>query len=117
MIVTIAAAHSSRSAKERSASSPHEALFLFQNDRIAGVRSGRWKLVLESAYRNVVTSFDNPDSYYGPDGLLFDLERDPSETYSYTRENPDVAARLRGYLEQARHNLDSKVLEAMWNRP
>lgn len=99
------------------AASPHEALFLFQNDRIAGVRSGKWKLVVESNYLSVVTSFDNPDSYYGPDGLLFDLERDPAETYSYTRENPDVVARLRSYLEQARSNLNSTVLEAMWNRP
>jgi hypothetical protein len=26
-------------------------------------------------------------------------------------------ARLRGYLEQAQRNLNSTVLEAMWNRP
>ncbi|MDT8429851.1 MAG: sulfatase [Pseudomonadales bacterium] len=99
------------------AASPHEALFLFQNDRIAGVRSGKWKLVVESNYLSAVTRFDHPDSYYGPEGLLFDLERDPSETYSYTRENPEVVARLRGYLEQARSRLNSTVLDAMWNRP
>lgn len=99
------------------AASPHEALFMFQNDRIAGVRSGKWKLVVESNYLSVVTSFDNPDSYYGPEGLLFDLELDPSETYSFTRENPQVVARLRGYLEQAQRNLNTTVLEAMWNRP
>ena len=67
------------------AASPHEALFLFDRDRIAGVRSGQWKLVVESQYRAAVPSFDNPDSYYGPNGLLFDVRRDPSETYSYTR--------------------------------
>jgi arylsulfatase A len=99
------------------APSPHEALFLFQNDRIAGVRSGQWKLVVESNYLSVVTRFDHPDSYYGPDGLLFDLERDPSETYSYSREHPEVVARLREYLEKAQQNLNSTVLEAMWNRP
>tara|TARA_R110002072_G_scaffold136124_3_gene278345 strand:+ start:54284 stop:55678 length:1395 start_codon:yes stop_codon:yes gene_type:complete len=99
------------------APSPHEALFMFQNDRIAGVRSGQWKLVVESNYLSAVTSFDNPDSYYGPEGLLFDLQRDPSETYSYTREYPEIVARLRGYLEQAQRNLESSVLEAMWNRP
>ncbi|ALO46873.1 sulfatase family protein [Pseudohongiella spirulinae] len=99
------------------ARSPHEALFMFQNDRIAGVRSGQWKLVVESNYLSVVTRFDHPDSYYGPTGLLFDLQRDPSETYSYAREYPDVVARLRGYLEQAQRNFDSTILESMWNRP
>ncbi len=99
------------------ASSPHEALYLFQNDRIAGVRSGKWKLVVESSYRNVITSFDNAQSYYGPAGLLFDLQLDPAETYSYARENPEVVARLRGYLEQARQDLNTTVLENMWFRP
>lgn len=99
------------------ADSPHEALYLFQNDRIAGVRSGKWKLVVESSYRNVITSFDNSDSYYGPEGLLFDLALDPGETYSFTRENPDIASRLRGYLEQAQQDLKTTVLENMWFRP
>ncbi len=98
------------------ASTPHEALYLFNNDRIAGVRSGKWKLVVESFYRSVLVSFDHPDSYYAPLGLLFDLELDPTETYSYTRENPEVAARLRGYLERGQHALNSSVLQQMWNR-
>ncbi|MBC54319.1 MAG: arylsulfatase [Gammaproteobacteria bacterium] len=101
----------------RGAPSPHEALYLFQNDRIAGVRSGQWKLVVESSYRNVITSFDNSQSYYGPSGLLFDLHLDPGETYSFARENPDVVTRLRGYLEQAQRDLDTTVPETMWFRP
>lgn len=99
------------------AASPHEALFLFDRDRIAGVRSGKWKLVVESQYRAVVPSFDNPDSYYGPNGLLFDLDRDPSETYSYTREYPEVVAQMREFLIEGQKSLDSTVLENMWNRP
>lgn len=96
--------------------SPHEALYLFNNDRIAGVRSGHWKLVVESFYRTGLPSFDNPQSYYGPVGLLFDLERDPSETYSYTRENPNVVARMRLLLESGQESLNSTILENMWNR-
>ena len=95
---------------------PHEKLFLFNNNRIAGVRSGNWKLVVESWYRGALPSFDNPNSYYGPEGLLFDLEKDPGETYSYTRENPDVIERLRGYLIQGQEELNSFVLPNMWNR-
>jgi uncharacterized sulfatase len=99
------------------AASPHEALFLFDKDRIAGVRSGKWKLVVESQYRAAVPSFDNPNSYYGPNGLLFDLDRDPSETYSYTREYPEVVAQMREFLTEGQKKLDSTVLENMWNRP
>lgn len=100
-----------------SATSPHEALYLFDNDRIAGVRSGQWKLVVESRYRAVVPSFDNPNSYYGPTGLLFDVQRDPSETYSFTREFPEVVSRMRELLLEGQSQLGSTVLENMWNRP
>ena len=97
------------------APSPHEALFLFNNDRIVGVRSGKWKLVVETRYRAAQNSFEHSD-YYGPDGLLFDLERDPSETYSYTREFPDVVERMRGSLVQGRRELNATALPQMWNR-
>ena len=39
-----------------------------------------------------------------------------TETYSYTRENPEVAARLRGYLERGQQALNTTVLQQMWNR-
>jgi uncharacterized sulfatase len=97
------------------APSPHEALFLFDRDRIAGVRSGRWKLVVESKYQASVTRLDHPSSYYGP-GLLFDLQRDPSETYSYAREHPEIVRQLRQRLERARRELGATVLDRMWNR-
>ena len=97
------------------ASSPHEALFLFDRDRIAGVRSGRWKLVVESRYQAAVTRLDHPNSYYGP-GLLFDLQLDPSETYSYAREHPDIVRQLRQRLERAQRELGATVPDQMWNR-
>jgi uncharacterized sulfatase len=98
------------------AQTPHEALFLFDADRIAGVRSGQWKLVLESRYRTATNSFDNPDSYYGPVGLLFDVVKDPSETYSFAREQPEVVERLRAHLARGQETYSSTVLPAMWNR-
>jgi uncharacterized sulfatase len=98
------------------AETPHEALYLFDADRIAGVRSGPWKLVLESRYRSVTNSFDNPDSYYGPVGLLFDVVKDPSETYSFARENPQVVEELRAHLRRGQEKYQSTILPAMWNR-
>jgi len=99
------------------ATSPHEVLYLFDRDRIAGVRSGQWKLVVESQYRAAVPSFDNSDSYYGPNGLLFDVQRDPSETYSFTREFPEVVEQMRVLLIEGQKKYGSTVLENMWNRP
>lgn len=95
--------------------SPHEALFLFNNDRIVGVRSGRWKLVLDTRYRAAQNSFEH-STYYGPDGLLFDLQMDPSETYSYTREYPEVVQDLREHLVRGREELNAAALPQMWNR-
>ena len=77
----------------------------------------KWKLVVESFYRSGLPSFDNTDSYYGPNGLLFDLEKDPTETYSYTRENLEVARELHELLEKGQADLKSHVLPNMWNRP
>ena len=95
--------------------SPHEALFLFNRDRIAGVRSGQWKLVVETRYRAALNSFEH-SSYYGPDGLLFDLRNDPGETYSFTREYPEIVQRMRTHLQNAREELRPAVLPQMWNR-
>ena len=95
--------------------SPHEALFLFNRDRIAGVRSGQWKLVVETRYRATLNSFEH-SSYYGPDGLLFDLRNDPGETYSFTREYPEIVQRMRTHLQNAREELQPAVLPQMWNR-
>lgn len=107
---------SMRNMLTRNGASPHEALYLFNNDRIAGVRKDQWKLVVESFYRTGLPSFDNPNSYYGPNGLLFDLEKDPSETYSYTREHPEVVRELRDLLIRGQQELNSTVLPNMWNR-
>ena len=95
--------------------SPHEVLFLFNRDRIVGVRSGQWKLVVETRYRATLNSFEH-STYYGPDGLLFDLKNDPGETYSFTREYPEVVQQLRKHLRNAREELLPAVLPQMWNR-
>lgn len=100
----------------KGAPSPHEALFLFDADRLVAVRSGQWKLVVESRYRAAIASFDSQPSYYAPNGLLFDLARDPGETYSFTREYPEVVSRLREHLLRGQQELQSTVLPAMWNR-
>ena len=84
--------------------SPHERLYLFNQERIAAVRTQRWKLVVQSWYRGWNAPLGNRQYYYYP-GLLFDLEKDPQERFSFTRENPEVAAQLREWLETGRREI------------
>lgn len=90
--------------------SPHEYLFLFNKDKIAGVRTQRWKLVTQSWYRGWNAPLGN-ERYWTYPGLLFDLEKDSKELYSYTRENPEVVAQLRGWLEKGQEELKDPTKE------
>ncbi len=96
----------------------HTHLFLFDSDRIAGVRTQDWKLVVESQYKSVVARV-GADDYWHPPGLLFDMKRDPTERYSYTREHPELAAELRSSIDRAYSELVGGDLEDLpvWIRP
>ena len=85
--------------------SPHDVLFLFDGDKISGVRSQKWKLVTQSWYRNWNAPIGAKRYYYYP-GLLFDMEAHPEELYSQTREHPDVAKQLAQWLEKGRTELE-----------
>jgi arylsulfatase A-like enzyme len=75
--------------------SPHEEILLFDNNHVAGVRTGRWKLVARSYYR----TYDIPLDALP---LLFDMQADPGETYSVARLHPEALADMRRRLERAR---------------
>ena len=89
--------------------SPHEFLYFFDLEQITAIRSQKWKFVVYSRYRNGLSSFQGEHRgsphYYHP-GLLFDLETDPQEQFSFTRENPDVVAVMLDILEQGRSELE-----------
>ncbi len=94
--------------------SPHEYLYFFNNQEITAVRSQRWKFVVRSYYRQGLTRFEGQREgephYYDP-GLLFDLERNPSEQFSYTREQPDVVEEMVERLEKGRQELEPLARE------
>lgn len=77
--------------------SPHAVLFFFDGNDIAAVRDRRYRLVLSSFYRSFPVAFEQ----FGMP-LLFDLEKDPEERFSYMREHPDVAARLLARVSEMR---------------
>jgi arylsulfatase A-like enzyme len=79
----------------RGEASPHDQIVLFDNNKVAGVRTARWKYVARSYYR----IYDVPLDGYP---LLFDLGIDPGEAYSVARNFPEAAAEMRGRLEAAR---------------
>lgn len=82
------------------APSPHEQLLFFNEDQIAAIRVGDWRLVVESyykTYRVPLDGFDYP--------LLFDLSRDPGESYNLAQKEEAVAADLLARIETAREAL------------
>lgn len=87
--------------------SPHEYLYLFDGPHISAVRSPRWKLVIRSWYRGHNGAIGSERYYYYP-GLLFDMERDAGERYSFTREHPEAAKKLRGWLDAGREQFESQ---------
>ena len=79
------------------APTPHEDIFFFNNDQIVGVRRGKWKFVIQDYYR----TFDVPLAQFQYP-LLFDLERDPGETYSFAPDHPDIVEALTARIAEAR---------------
>jgi arylsulfatase A-like enzyme len=69
-----------------------EALYFFQYWELNAVRSGRWKLHVDRH------GHPNPDSRELPQ--LFDLIRDPGESYNVANLEPAVLARLTGLAER-----------------
>ena len=89
-----------------SAKSPHDVLFFFAGNDIAAVRNERFKLVLSTYYMTFKVPFEQFGGY-----LLFDLERDPRERFSYARENPAVVASLKSAVRRMRAQIDGLARE------
>ncbi len=117
------------------AKSPHEALFGFRGDRLATVRSGRWKLHVSvpGPARERVWKPDEPwTDPRRPDGVrilapyeqahpsqfpgvqtgdpptlpaLFDLEKDPAEQHNIADKHPDVVKQLQAYADKLRQEM------------
>ncbi|MBN1912753.1 MAG: sulfatase-like hydrolase/transferase [Pirellulales bacterium] len=81
---------------KKDARSPHEAYFYYDRGQLEGVRSGRWKLHLPRGR--------------GDRWLLYDLKTDIGERTDVASKHPEVVAKLKNYLEQARADLgDSRT--------
>jgi arylsulfatase A len=83
--------------KSRGAKSPHDELILFGNEKVAAIRTARWKLAVRSYYRNYDADLE-PKDY----SLLVDLKADPSESYDVSSLHPDVLKDMQARLARAR---------------
>ena len=79
------------------APSPHDELILFNNEKVAAIRTDRWKYVGRSYYRSFETALDRLNTEH-----LFDVRQDPSEAYSLASLHPDVLADMKARYERAR---------------
>ena len=85
----------------RGGESPHRELLLFNNERVAALRTPRWKYVGRSYYR----SYNIPLAQLGYP-LLFDVQRDPGETVNLAARHPAVARDLNSRFKAARERFE-----------
>jgi arylsulfatase A-like enzyme len=102
------------------AASPHDALFFFHANVIDGVRAERWKYYrwlnlytwpvpldkvntvpgrLAHAHVHTDATTGRTVQLVTHDPLLFDLTRDPNESYDVAERTPDVASRLHAAID------------------
>ncbi|HEY0436115.1 MAG TPA: sulfatase-like hydrolase/transferase, partial [Phenylobacterium sp.] len=80
------------------APSPHEALILFDGEVPIGVRTQQWKYVESTYYRGNMTGALAARGYE----QLYDMQADPSESYSVALTHPEVAKAMRERLAAAK---------------
>jgi uncharacterized sulfatase len=83
------------------AASPHEALVLFDNEKVAAIRTQRWKYVVGDYYRNFGRVAENAEY-----PQLYDMTKDDPEHYSVAQRHPEVLQDLRGRFARAQAELE-----------
>ncbi|MEA3364391.1 MAG: sulfatase-like hydrolase/transferase, partial [Candidatus Hydrogenedentes bacterium] len=90
---------------EPGAKTPHEAFYYYFGNELHAVRSGKWKLRLETTLRDedIYRRIPNRDTPL-PE-VLYNLEVDPGEQKSVRKDHPDIVKRLHELAEKARQDL------------
>ncbi len=85
--------------------SPHEKLYIFADEKIAGVRTQNWKAVFLARYRGINRWLPKHDVR-----LLFNMLNDPFERYSVVTSHEDIWLQMKNYLKEGIEELESLAL-------
>lgn len=96
----------------RGAKSPHDELILFNNEKVAAIRTDRWKYVTLSYYRGI----EVPLAVINDEGL-FDVRADPAEDYNLSTLHPDVLADMKARMARAKAKFEPLGLHKAPPRP
>jgi len=92
---------------EGSSKSPHELLYIFNNEDIAAVRTQNWKYVVRAYHKKSYIAFDNIKKKMGFDyDLLFDMNAEMPERYSQAENYPNEVKDMMIKLTQGREMFD-----------
>ncbi len=87
--------------------SPHEVLYLFNNEDIAAIRTQDWKYMVRAYYKNRYIAFENIEEKMGfAYELLFDMTVSLPERYSQAENRPAVLNNMKNRLAKARQIFD-----------
>lgn len=106
-------------AGDPAAESPYDHFLYYFGNELHGVRSGRWKLRTRNHLLNEnIYNYGASKEVFLPEAL-YDLELDPGEQKSVLKDHPEVAKRLRRYLDAARADLGDSLtgVEPTGGRP
>lgn len=82
----------------KGAASPHDEIILFDNEDVVGIRTQRWKYIAASYFRSFgMVPFERMGYTE-----LYDLIRDPSESYSVAAAHPQIVAEMQARLARAK---------------
>ena len=87
--------------------SPHEVLYFFNNERIAALRTQKWRLMLSDypPWRDAQPlRFEDKKNLYT---LLYDMEIETSQQYDLSRDYPQEKQKLEALLSHGRKTLES----------
>jgi arylsulfatase A len=87
--------------------SPHEVLYFFNNERIAALRTQKWRLMLSDypPWRDAQPiRFEDKKNLYS---LLYDMEIETSQQYDLSRDYPEEKQKLEALLSHGRKTLES----------
>ncbi len=87
--------------------SPHETLYLFNNEDIAAVRTRNWKYIARTYYKTRYVAMERIKEKMGFDyDLLFDMRAQQLERYSLAQNRPLVLETMRALLNKGRAVFD-----------